>query len=460
MQPECLLTTGCSTNIFSGMVSMSGNPYTNQGEFMRIFKNIILILGLAFLSGCGTETGEQSSNEGQASGKIPAVIKIGLIDPMTGAFAQQGSLTKGHIQRAIDEANEAGIIGDAKLEMVVFDNKASPQESLVALKSAISQGIRYVAQGAGSHVAHSLTDAVRKHNDRNPGDEVMFLNLAAIDPPLTNEKCHFYHFRFDAHVFMKSDAITTAIAKRDDIKKVYLFNQDYSYGHSVQKSSNEMLAEKRPDIEIVGDELHPLGKIKDFAPYVAKIKASGADAIYTGNWGSDLGLFAKAVGEAGLDVSVYTNYAYLIGTPRAIGDKGVNRVKTVLGWHANIEGRPLESYYLDYIEQYNEDWGFIPQKYAIDIFAAAIRKANSASPKDVAFALEDFRYDGGVGEVWMRPDDHQLIQPLYVATLRDISEGLKYSADSTTYGWSTDVKINADENILPHSCQMVRPSRS
>ena len=411
---------------------------------MRGFKSIITGLAVVFIVGCGEND-------------APDVIRIGIIDPMSGPFAQQGSLTRGHIQSAIDEANQKGILGEAKLEMVVFDNKASPQESLVALKSAISQGIRFVGQGAGSHVAHSLTDAIKKHNDRNPGDEVLYLNLAAIDPPLTNEKCHFYHFRFDAHVFMKTDAITTAIAKRDDIKKIYLFNQDYSYGHSVQSSTNEMLPKKRPDIEIVGDELHPLGKIKDFAPYVSKIRASGADAIYTGNWGSDLALFAKAVGEAGLDVDVYFFYAYRGGTPRAIGPYGVNRVKTVMGWHANIDGHPLEKYYLDYKEAYGEDWGFIPQKYAIDIFAEAIRKAGSANPTDIAFALEDMRFDGGVGEVWMRPDDHQLVLPLYVATLKNVTDGLKYSADDTEYGWQTDVKVNAEENIVPHTCDMKRP---
>ena len=411
---------------------------------MRGLNFVSILVTALLLAGCAKE-------------EAPDVIKFGLIDPMSGPFAQQGSLTRGHIQMAIDDANKRGFFGDVQMELVIFDNKASPQESLVSLKSAISQGIRIVGQGAGSHVAHSLTDAVKKHNDRNPGDEVLFINLAAIDPPLTNEKCHFYHFRFDSHVYMKSDAITTALSQRDDIKKIYFLNQDYSYGHSVQSSSNEMIAKKRPDIEVVGDELIPLGKVKDFAPYVSKIRASGADAIYTGNWGNDLALFAKAIGEAGLDVAVYTNYAYLIGTPRAIGPYGVNRVKTVMGWHANIEDHPLEQYYLDYKEIYQEDWGFIPQTYAIDILTRAIGKAGSTKPKDIAYALEDFRYDAGVGEVWMRPDDHQLILPLYVATLKNVSDGIKYSADDTEYGWHTDVKIDAKDNIVPHSCDMKRP---
>ena len=70
-----------------------------------------------------------------------------------------------------------------------------------------------------------------------------------------------------------------------------------------------MLAAKRPDIQIVGDELHPLLKITDFAPYIAKIKASGADSVITGNWGQDFALLLKAAADAGLKVNWYTYYA-------------------------------------------------------------------------------------------------------------------------------------------------------
>ena len=38
-------------------------------------------------------------------------------------------------------------------------------------------------------------------------------------------------------------------------------------------------------MKVVGDELIPLGKVKDFSPYITKIKASGAQALLTGNWG-------------------------------------------------------------------------------------------------------------------------------------------------------------------------------
>jgi branched-chain amino acid transport system substrate-binding protein len=385
-------------------------------------------------------------------------IKIAHIDPQSGPFALQGQSGSRHIQMAIDDINaRGGVLGGTKLELISIDNKSSPQESLVALKQAIDQGVRYITQGNGSHVGHALTDAVLKHNQRNPGREILFLNHAAIDPALTNEKCHFWHFRFDATVDMKIDALTSAIAAQKNIRKVYLINQDYAYGHSVTKAAKEMLAKKRPDIEIAGDELHPIGKVKDFAPYIAKIKASGADAVLSGNWGNDLALLIKAAEDAGLKASMYTNYAYLVGTPRAIGAAGANRVKTLTSWHPNIDGYPLQSYYAKYKKQHNEDWGFIPIKYAIDMWALAIDKAGSAEPNKVAHALEGMRYDGGVGEVWMRPDDHQLMEPVFVATFTKVGGQVKYDADDTGYGWKTDVRVDAKDNTLSHTCKMQRP---
>jgi branched-chain amino acid transport system substrate-binding protein len=85
-----------------------------------------------------------------------------------------------------------------------------------------------------------------------------------------------------------------------------------------------MLAAKRPDIQIVGDELHPLLKVTDFSPYIAKIKASGADAVVTGNWGQDFALLLKAAADAGLKVNWYTYYAGGAGGPTAIKQAGLD----------------------------------------------------------------------------------------------------------------------------------------
>ena len=243
-----------------------------------------------------------------SSGAIAAdTVRIGFIDPLSGAFANIGEMEVRAFQYAIDLANaRGGVLGGTKLELVTFDNKASAQEAVLALKRATDQGIRFVTQGNSSSVALALTDAVSKHNQRNPDQSVLFLNYAAILPELTNEHCSFWHFRFDADGDMKMVALGDAIIANKNIRKVYLINQDYSSGQVYAKSAREMLTKRRPDVTIVGDELHPLGKVKDFAPYVAKIKASGADTIMTNNWGNDLMLLLKAAKESGLQIDVYT----------------------------------------------------------------------------------------------------------------------------------------------------------
>ena len=262
-----------------------------------------------------------------ASAASAQSIRIAMIDPFSGPFANVGESELRHFPLAAEIINARGGVLGRKIEIIPFDNKSSPQDSVLQLKAAIDQGIRYITQGNGSNVAHALVDSVDKHNKRNPDQAVVYLNYAAVDPALTNEKCSFWHFRFDADADMKMSALTDVIAENKSYTRIYLLNQDYAFGQAVSRAGRAMLTRKRPDIEIVGDDLHPLGKVKDFAPYVSKIGASGAQAVITGNWGNDLALLIKASKDAGLKVDYYTYYGGIVGTPPAIGESGVGHVK-------------------------------------------------------------------------------------------------------------------------------------
>jgi len=226
---------------------------------------------------------------GLAASATPAdPIRIAYIDPLSGPFAATGESGLNQFKYAADAVNKAGGVLGRQIEIVPLDNKASPQESLIQLKKVIGDSIPFVFQGNSSGVAHAISDAVQKHNERNAGNRILYLNYSAVDPALTNEKCHFWHFRFDAHADMKMAALTDVIATNKSIKKMYIIGQDYSFGKAVAEGAVSMLGKKRPDIQIVGNELHPIGKVKDFSPYVQKIIASGADAVITGNWGADM----------------------------------------------------------------------------------------------------------------------------------------------------------------------------
>jgi branched-chain amino acid transport system substrate-binding protein len=388
-------------------------------------------------------------------------VKIAFIDPLSGPFAPVGQNQLKSFQLIAEMANQQKWAGEHKIEVVGFDNKGSPQDSLTQLKSAIDQGYRYITQGNGSGVGLALLDAINKHNERNPGKEVVYLNYAAIDPDMTNSKCSFWHFRFDANSDMKMEALTSYMAPNKDIKKVYIIGQNYAFGHAVTRAAKEYLKRKRPDIAIVGDDLHPIAQVKDFSPYVAKIKASGADTVLTGNWGADLALLIRAAKDADLKANFYTYYAATTGVPTAMGAAGADRVKVVGNWMINTENFSGKEVVEAFKKKYNDDYYSAQTHSSIGMLAQAIKSAKTTNPVKVAFALEGMKFNSLNGQVTMNKVDHQLQQPLYIGTWSKIDgKAVKYDQENTGYGWKMDKKIDAYVASQPTSCQMKRPAAS
>ncbi|MFZ3129168.1 MAG: branched-chain amino acid ABC transporter substrate-binding protein [Rhodoferax sp.] len=385
------------------------------------------------------------------------VVKMVRIDAQTGLLGPVGVNQLKSYQFFADKFSGAGNPAGVKFEVTGIDNKLSPTESLNALKAAIDQGARYILQGNGSSVALALSDAVTKYNERNPGKEVLYLNDSAVDPDLTNSKCSYWHFRFDADTSMKMEAMSSFMAEQKDIKKVYILGQNYSHGVQVAKFTKETLARKRPDIQIVGEDLHPLAQVRDFAPYIAKIKASGADTVVTGNWGSDLSLLIKAANENGYTGKFFTYYAGVTGTPSAIGTNGAGRVYQIGYSHYNMGGQ-MDKWMHEFKTKYNDDFytGSIIRIY--ETLGAAMAKAKSTDPVKVAAALEGIKVKSFNGEVEMRKADHQLQQPLYMTVWQKAGGKYPYSPENTGM---TLVPLKEYPNYVsstPTSCQMKRPS--
>ena len=386
-------------------------------------------------------------------------IKIAFIDPLSGPFAPVGQNTFRSFQISAEIANRDKWAPGHTFEITGFDNKASPQESLTVLKTVIDQGYRYIAQGNGSGAAGALIDAINKHNERNPGKEIVFLNYAAVDPDLTNSKCSFWHFRLDANSDMKMEALTTFLAKDKSVKKVYIIGQNYAHGQQVTRAAKEYLKRKRPDIEIVGDDLHPIGSVKDFAPYVAKISASGADTVITGNWGSDLALLVKSARESDLKAKFYTYYAYTTGVPTVMGSSAADHVRNVGTWNVNSEVAVGKDIVESFKKKYNDDFYASSTYSAIQLLAKGVTQAKSTDPVKVACAMEGQKFKSLNGEVEMRKTDHQLQQPLYISTWIKVNgKEVKYDQENTGYGWRTEQKVEPYVAAQPTSCSMKRPS--
>jgi len=387
-------------------------------------------------------------------------VKVAWIDPLSGMMAPIGQNMVRSWQYVADMANQQKWAGDVKFEVVPFDNKLSPQESLTVLKSIIDQGIRYIAQGNGSGVALALSDAVQKHNERNPGKEIVFINYAAVDPSLTNSRCSFWHFGLDINADMKMEALTAYMANQKDIKRVYLINQDYAFGHSVERAAEEYLKQKRPDIVIAGKDRHPLAQVRDFAPYVAKIRASGADTIITGNWGADLALLVKAANDAGLKANFYTYYAGTTGVPTQMGASGADRVRMVAYWHPNdtrVRGQDIVE---GFKKRFKDDYYTMATYTAFRMLSEGMKRAKSTDPLRVAHAMSGLKFTSLNGEVEMRATDHQLQQPVFIATWSKVDgKAVKYDMENTGYGWRTTARLDSYVASQPTSCQMKRPAK-
>jgi branched-chain amino acid transport system substrate-binding protein len=385
-------------------------------------------------------------------------VKIAFIDPLSGGAASTGEAglkTYEYLAGYLNAKQK-----EFKFEVIGYDNKLNPQEALIAAQKAIDDGVRIITQGNGSSVAAALVDFVTKHSERNPGKEVIYLNYAAVDPALTNDKCSYWHFRWDAHSDIKMEALTNYMKGRPSIKKVYLINQDYSFGHAVRSAARKMLAEKRPDIQIVGDELHPLQKVIDFAPYIAKINASGADSVITGNWAQDFSLLLKAAADAGLQVDWYTYYAGGVGGPTAVKQAGLaDRVFQISEGVANIEHTGSREFERAFREKTGQGLLYPRAVNEMTMLLKAMQEAKSAEASKIAPRLEGMRvevFHGGAG--FMRAEDHQFFQPMYISVLGPLSGDMPFDEENIGWGWKVMGKIDAADTIVPTTCKMNRPS--
>ena len=398
---------------------------------------------------------------------VPPPIKLAMIETLSGPFANTGEAVFRNLLWAVERVNARGGVrlrdgtGARLLSLQRHDNKGQNEEALSVLKAAIDDGAVYVLQGNSSATAAALLDAINKHNEREPARRVLFLNYSAVDPVLTNEKCSFWHFRFDAHADMRMAALMAVLKDDQALRSVYILGQDYSFGQAVARDARRQLGLLRPDVQIVGDELHPMGRVKDFSPYIAKIKASGAQAVITGNFGNDLTLLVKSARELGFEGRFYTFYGNALGAPAAIGEAGIGRVMAVADWLPNVSGPQSEAFYQAFRQRFTQpadDYVHLRMQLMVEAMVQAIEQAGTLQPVAVARQLEQARVTlaGQTGS--MRASDHQFQQPLVVGVMeRQGNAGVKFDVEGSGFGFRVVKTLTAAQAELPTRCNMQRP---
>ena len=425
----------------------------------------LCLAAAAALAGPGAQA--QTAGAPGAAAPAAAPVKLALIESLSGPFANTGEAVFRNIFWAVERVNARGGVllpaaqgGARTLQVQRYDSKGQNEEALSALRAAIDDGARVVMQGNSSATAAVLLDAINKHNEREPNKRVLFLNYSAVDPILTNEKCSFWHFRFDAHADMRMAALMEVMRDDKALKSVYLIGQDYSFGQAVLREAKKQLAAQRPDVAIVGDELHPVGRVKDFAPYAVKIKASGAQAVITGNWGNDLTLLVKAAREVGYGGSFYTFYGNALGAPAAIGDAGIGKVVAVADWLPNVPAAQSEAFYQSFRERFprpQDDYVHMRMQLMVEALAQSIEGAGSLEAAAVARQMEKARVQLAGRSGSMRAADHQFQQPLVVGVMdKQGAPGVKFDVEGSGYGFRVVRDIPAAKAQMPTTCQMQR----
>ena len=398
----------------------------------------------------------------------PAPIKIAMIEGLSGPFANTGEAVFRNLLWAVERVNARGGVhlstaagGNRPLALERYDSKGQTEEALSTLKSAIDDGAQFIMQGNNSATAAALIDAINKHNEREPARRVVFLNYAATDPALTNEKCSFWHFRFDANADMRMAALMEVLKEDKALKSVYLIGQDYSFGHAVAREAKRQLAVMRPDVRLAGDELHPMGRVKDFMPYAVKIKASGAQAVITGNFGNDLTLLIKAAKEVGFEGKFYTFYGNALGAPAAIGDAGVGKVIAVADWLPNVQTAPSDAFYQSFRQRFPkpaDDYVHMRMQLMVESLAQALEKVGATNSIAVAAQLERANVTFASQNGTMRATDHQFQQPLVVGLMDKMgTPGVKFDVEGSGYGFRVIKSITAARAEQPTTCKMQRP---
>jgi branched-chain amino acid transport system substrate-binding protein len=425
-----------------------------------------VFLSLTF-SLCAAQTAQAVTDKKspQAVAADAPVIPLALIEGLSGPFGNTGEVVFRNLLLASERVNQRGGVrlknGAHALQLKRYDSKGQADEALTMLGTALEDGAHFVLQGNSSAVASALIDGLQKHNERQPDKAALLLNYAAVDPALTNERCNFWHFRFDAHADMRMTALMSVLKTDKTLQRIYLIGQDYSFGQAVLREAKRQLAQQRPDVEIVGEELHPMGRVKDFLPYMQKIKASGAQAVITGNFGNDLSLLVKAAKDAGFTGKFYTFYGNALGAPAAIGEAGVGKVLAVADWMPNVPGPESLSFYQGFKQRFTnpaDDYAHLRMHLLVEALVQALEKAGSAEALLVALALEQVKFKQWGQAVAMRAADHQLQQPLVVGVMdRAGQPGVPFDVEGSGFGFRILSQLKAAQVDMPSSCIMKRP---
>ncbi len=394
-------------------------------------------------------------------------IKIAVVSSFSGPGAVNGELHFLSISWAAYDINKRGGIwvdGKKKLvEVIKADHMSKADQCKKICERMILHDKVHVLMGTnGSHLMKIINEVANKYkaiawNFTAPADDIQ---------DATNFGRYSFAGGYSTGQMGRAIAYYYGQVKKKE-KKFYILCQDYVLGHALADSFKTGLKEYYPDAQVVGEDYHKLF-LTDFAPYLEKIKASGADAIYSGNWPPDSTNLLKQARQMGVKLP-FAGWAFMADIA-GLQEIGIEGTKGLVKVDEFDQPSPFKNPdYVKYYKIWHNQWkkwsapynsatyehassgvcGHFPmQTYWL---LSAIERAKSTNADKILAVLENDTYRMVNGNVLkMRACDHKAIQNLSVVESVPPAEQ-KISMTIPPYYWFNNVSWAGKVNIIPAS---------
>jgi branched-chain amino acid transport system substrate-binding protein len=387
---------------------------------MNLFRKLALSLTLAALWLGGV----------QAQG----TIKIGEVNSYKAQPAFLEPYKKG-MELAIEQINAAGGVNGKTLTLIVRDDNANPGDAVRAAEELISrEQVDVLAGSFLSNIGLALTDFAKQKK---------FFFLAG--EPLTDKivwaNGNRYTFRLRASTYVQAAMLVPEAAKLKK-KRWAVVYPNYEYGQSAAATFRQLLKAAQPDVEFVGEQAPPLGKL-DAGSVVQALADAKPDAIFNVLFGADLAKFVREGNTRGLFQGREV-VSLLTGEPEYLDplkDETPNGwIVTGYPWYG-IQTPEHKAFFLAYFNKYkdNPKLGSVVGWTMIHALATGIRKAKSTETEKLITAFRGLQIDTPFGKASFRAEDHQSTMGAFIGKTKN--EGGK--------GTMVDYRYLDGANYLP-----------
>jgi branched-chain amino acid transport system substrate-binding protein len=363
------------------------------------------------------------------AGSSGSSVTIGAAVPRTGTYAVQGEdelkgwelavehLNSGHeLMKKLSPKTKKGVLGK-EVKLVVADSGAKPNEAVQAQQRFISENKVVLMTGStSSAVAVALNKLAQR-------EHVLYVAGISGSNDTTGKDCVRYGFRQGFFGQTAAAAIAPVLVKQfGKDKKVAYMTPDYTYGHTVTKSMQDMT--KDAGWTTVTNQVSPLGA-PDFSSYLLNIANSGADLLINVNWGHDAVLSIQQAKQFGVLDKMKLVVPYQIPfLARETGGGLMSGVYAATDYWWTVEDKyPLAKMFNEAFNKkfgYNPEWGAENAYVSFAHWARMVEEAGSFYPPDVIKAFEkEETIPSLLGDVHYRKEDHQCVRPVIIVKGKD-----------------------------------------